>query len=109
MTARDDVELRMPPNSAEAEQSVLGGLLLDNDAFDRIGDLLEPRDFYGSDHRAIFETVVELIEALSQEGANSGKQALDRVLKSAIPDAVAHDAMVCKVIYGEAPYEGEAP
>jgi len=50
-----------------------------------------------------------VIEALSQEGANSGKQALDRVLKSAIPDAVAHDAMVCKVIYGEAPYEGEAP
>ncbi|WP_164886830.1 replicative DNA helicase [Piscinibacter defluvii] len=63
MTARDEVELRKPPNSAEAEQSVLGGLLLDNGAFDRVGDLLEARDFYRSEHRAIFEAVVQLVEA----------------------------------------------
>lgn len=50
-----------------------------------------------------------VIEALSEEGAQSAKKALDSVLPSAIPDAQAHDAMVCRVIYGEAPYEGEAP
>ena len=38
----------------------------------------------------------KVIEALSEEGANSGRQALDRVLKSAIPDAVAHDAVVLR-------------
>jgi replicative DNA helicase len=38
--------LRVPPHSIEAEQSVLGGLLLDNQAWDRIGDLVTDGDFY---------------------------------------------------------------
>ena len=43
--------LRVPPHSVEAEQSVLGGLLLDNSAWDRIADLVARDDFYRDDHR----------------------------------------------------------
>ncbi|MFM7385942.1 MAG: DnaB-like helicase N-terminal domain-containing protein, partial [Betaproteobacteria bacterium] len=39
-------QLRLPPQSLEAEQAVIGGLLLDNTAFDRVADLLRPDDFY---------------------------------------------------------------
>jgi len=42
--------VRTPPNSIEAEQSVLGGLLLDNSAWDKIGDLVSDADFYRHDH-----------------------------------------------------------
>lgn len=55
--------LRTPPHSIEAEQSVLGGLLLDNAAWDRIADLLGPEDFYRFDHRLIFQHIARLINA----------------------------------------------
>ncbi|HVB47262.1 MAG TPA: replicative DNA helicase [Burkholderiales bacterium] len=54
--------LRVPPHSVEAEQSLLGGLLLDNQAFDRIADLVSAADFYRDDHRRIFQHVAKLIE-----------------------------------------------
>ena len=54
--------LKVPPHSIEAEQSVLGGLMLDNAAFERIGDLLTERDFYRDDHRRIWRHIVGLIE-----------------------------------------------
>src|SRR6185436_18057286 len=54
--------LRLPPQSLEAEQAVLGGLLLDNSAWERIGDLVSSSHFYRSDHRTIFEHVSLLIE-----------------------------------------------
>ena len=61
--ADDSLEaLKLPPHSVEAEQSVLGGLLLENDALDRIGDILSPSDFYRHDHRLIFEHIAKLIE-----------------------------------------------
>ncbi|MBL8419951.1 MAG: replicative DNA helicase, partial [Dechloromonas sp.] len=44
-------QLRVPPHSIEAEQSVLGGLLLDNQAWDRMGDLVTDSDFYRDEHR----------------------------------------------------------
>src|SRR3972149_8468357 len=53
---------RVPPQSIEAEQSVLGGLLLDNSAWDRIADLITEQDFYRSDHRTIFQHIGALIE-----------------------------------------------
>jgi replicative DNA helicase len=56
------VSARMPPHSVEAEQSVLGGLLIDNTAFERIGDTLMESDFYRSDHRRIYRHIVKLIE-----------------------------------------------
>ena len=55
-------EIRVPPQSIESEQSVLGGLLLDNDAIDRIGDLSADH-FYRHDHRIIFKAIAGMIAA----------------------------------------------
>ena len=55
--------LKVPPHSVEAEQSLIGGLLLDNYAFDRIGDVVSEADFYRDDHRRIYRHVTKLIEA----------------------------------------------
>ncbi|MFZ6747481.1 MULTISPECIES: replicative DNA helicase [unclassified Undibacterium] len=55
--------LRIPPHSIESEQSVLGGLLLDNAAWDRIADFINEGDFYRYDHRIIFQAIVKLINA----------------------------------------------
>ena len=55
--------LRIPPHSIEAESSVLGGLLLDNDAWDRVGDLLTDGDFYRYEHRLIYAAIGGLINA----------------------------------------------
>lgn len=61
--ADDSIEtLKLPPHSVEAEQSVLGGLLLENDALDRIADILSPGDFYRHDHKRIFTHIGQLIE-----------------------------------------------
>ncbi|MBZ0091102.1 MAG: replicative DNA helicase, partial [Sulfuricellaceae bacterium] len=54
--------IKVPPNSVEAEQSVLGGLLLDNNAWDRIADVLRGEDFYRQDHRIIFKHITKLFE-----------------------------------------------
>lgn len=54
--------VRTPPHSIEAEQSVLGGLLLDNQAWDKIADLLSADDFYRHDHRLIFAAIGRLID-----------------------------------------------
>ncbi len=55
--------LRLPPHSIEAEQSLIGGLLLDNTAWDRIGDVVSDVDFYRDDHRRIFIHIRKLVEA----------------------------------------------
>jgi replicative DNA helicase len=55
--------LRVPPHSIEAEQSVLGGLLLDNGAWDRAGDLLTDGDFYRYEHRLIYSAIGALVSA----------------------------------------------
>jgi replicative DNA helicase len=54
--------LKLPPHSVEAEQSVLGGLLLENEALDKIADILSARDFYRYDHKLIFGHITKLIE-----------------------------------------------
>jgi replicative DNA helicase len=54
--------LKVPPHSVEAEQSVLGSLLIENDAWDRIGDVVREDDFYRFDHRLIFQHIARLIE-----------------------------------------------
>ena len=61
---QDEVDrLRVPPHSTEAEQSVLGGLLLDNLAWDRAADLLNASDFYRHEHRLIYGDISSLIAA----------------------------------------------
>ena len=53
--------LKVPPHSVEAEQSVLGGLLLDNSAWDRVGDVLTEKDFYRPDHGLIYRVIGQLV------------------------------------------------
>src|SRR5687767_13807542 len=55
--------LKVPPHSIEAEQSLLGALLLDNQAFDRVADLVTGDDFYRDDHRRIWRHIAKLIDA----------------------------------------------
>jgi len=55
--------MQAPPHSVAAEQSVLGGLLLDNGAWDRIGDSLKESHFYRYDHRLIFQHITKLINS----------------------------------------------
>ncbi|HEX7220871.1 MAG TPA: DnaB-like helicase C-terminal domain-containing protein, partial [Burkholderiales bacterium] len=57
------VALRLPPHSVEAEQSLLGALLIDNQAFDRVADTVAGEDFYRDDHRRIWRHIAKLIEA----------------------------------------------
>ena len=62
LTEQEMTGLRVPPHSLESEQSVVGGLLLDNQAWDRIGDVIRADDFYRYDHRVIFEHIAKLID-----------------------------------------------
>ena len=60
----DDIlnNLKLPPHSIEAEQSLLGGLLIENEALDKIADLVSPNDFYRQDHRLIYQHIIKLVE-----------------------------------------------
>ena len=60
---REIASLRVPPHSLEAESSVLGGLLLDNNAWDRVADLLVESHFYRHEHQMIYTAVGALINA----------------------------------------------
>jgi len=61
-TDRATEQLRVPPHSVQAEQSVLGGLMLDNEAWDNVADRVGPEDFYRREHRLIFEAVAALAQ-----------------------------------------------
>ena len=54
--------LNLPPHSLEAEQTVLGGLMIDNSTWDQVADVVTPQDFYRRDHRLIFEAIAALAE-----------------------------------------------
>ncbi|RBP48288.1 replicative DNA helicase [Arenicella xantha] len=60
-TLEEDV-LRLPPQAIEAEQSILGSMMLDNRVIDEISSEIEVRDFYRSDHQLIFNEIVRLDE-----------------------------------------------
>ena len=60
---RQVAQLRIPPHSIEAESSVLGGLLLDNGAWDRMGDVVVDSDFYRHEHKLIYAAIGTLINA----------------------------------------------
>ncbi len=53
---------KLPPHSVEAEQSVLGGLMLDNHAWDKVADIITDHDFYRQDHQLIYQHICRLIE-----------------------------------------------
>ena len=54
--------LRIPPHSVEAEQAVLGGLLLNNEAWDDVAERVGEKDFYRKEHRLIFQVIGQLVE-----------------------------------------------
>ena len=54
--------LKVPPHSIQAEQSVLGGLMLDNQTWDTVADRIAEEDFYRRDHKLIFRAIAELAE-----------------------------------------------
>ncbi len=60
---RQMAQLRIPPHSLEAESSVLGGLLLDNSAWDRVADLVKDNDFYRLEHRLVYAAIAHLVNA----------------------------------------------
>ena len=74
--------LKIPPHSIEAEQSTLGGLLLDNHAWDKIGDLLREEDFYRADHRLIWKHIARLIEKGKPADVITVYEALDAEKKA---------------------------
>ena len=57
--------LKVPPNSIEAEQSLIGGLMLDAEAWDKVADVIISADFYRKDHGLIFEAIANLVESSS--------------------------------------------
>ena len=62
VTAGGAGSLKVPPNSIEAEQSLLGGLMLDHQSWDKIADVVSADDFYRKDHRLIFAAIASLAE-----------------------------------------------
>ena len=55
--------LKVPPNSIEAEQALIGGLMLNAQAWDKIADVVIGEDFYRKDHRVIFAAIANLVES----------------------------------------------
>jgi replicative DNA helicase len=62
MATIDETLRRVPPQSLEAEESVLGGIMLDNAAIDRVIELVRPDDFYRGAHRKLFRAMLDLVE-----------------------------------------------
>src|SRR5437667_1547113 len=60
--AMNPLSVKVPPHSIDAEQSVLGGLMLDNRAWDQVADRLHEGDFYRNEHKLIFRIMGRLLE-----------------------------------------------
>ncbi|HEX2586398.1 MAG TPA: replicative DNA helicase [Steroidobacteraceae bacterium] len=71
--------LRVPPHSVEAEQSVLGGLMLDNSTWDAVADRITQEDFYRRDHQLIFGAIVDLASRSEPLDAVTVAEQLERV------------------------------
>src|SRR4051812_35960490 len=54
---------KIPPQSLEAEMSILGGILIDNDAINRVLEVLTHEDFYRESHRKIFQSMMRLSDS----------------------------------------------
>ena len=70
--------LKVPPHSIQAEQAVLGGLMLDNPAWDKVADHVIEDDFYRRDHRLIFRAIAELADRNSPFDAVTLSEWLDQ-------------------------------
>ena len=107
---RDDVaRLRVPPHSIEAEQSLLGSLLIDEAVLNRVADLLSPDDFYRFEHRLIYGAIeaivrrgepvdpVSVLEELEIKGAEFGGLPYLNQLAQSVPNA-AHARHYAEII-----------
>jgi len=102
---------KLPPQSLEAEMSILGGILIDNDAINRVLEILQPEDFYREAHRKLFDAMLELsdrrepcdlitlTEALKRRGDLDacGGAAYLATLVDYVPTA-ANIAYYCKIV-----------
>jgi replicative DNA helicase len=61
-SSKDLENIKIPPHSLEAEQAVLGGLMLDNHAWDRVSERISEADFYRSEHRVLYRIMTDLAE-----------------------------------------------
>ena len=59
---KEDLEGRLPPQNIEAEQSVLGSLMLDKEAIIKVADIIKPDDFYRGSHTNIYQSMLDLYE-----------------------------------------------
>lgn len=102
---------RVPPQSLEAEQSLLGSLLLDPSSWDEVGDQLDPADFYKPAHQLLFKSIRDLfaksspvdlvtvtndLQAKGEMVAVGGADYLAQILNVSISSA--HAAHYCKII-----------
>jgi replicative DNA helicase len=84
-TKTPPLEGRVPPSNLEAEQSVLGGILLEPGALDRIADILAPEDFYHEAHEKIYQTMLDLyrrrepVDLVTVTALMSDREILDAV------------------------------
>jgi len=69
--------LKVPPNSIEAEQSLLGGLMLDHKSWDKVADVVTASDFYRKDHRLIFSAIAALAESANPSDVVTVSEWLD--------------------------------
>src|SRR4029078_6533010 len=82
--------LKVPPHSMEAEQSVVGGLMLENAAWDRIADLISDSDFYRADHRLIYRHISRLIEHNKPADVVTVAESLDSTKERATVGGIAY-------------------
>jgi replicative DNA helicase len=78
VTAGTTAALRLPPHSMEAEQSLLGGLMLAHHAWDQVADVVSADDFYRNDHRLIFSAIDTLMERDQPPDAVTVSEHLER-------------------------------
>ncbi|MCS6759122.1 MAG: replicative DNA helicase [Candidatus Devosia euplotis] len=86
----EDKSFRLAPHNVEAEQALLGAILLNNDAFYRVSDFLEPIHFYEPIHRDIYELAGKFIRA--------GKSADPTTMKTHLPDQLLPDVTMAQYL-----------
>jgi len=88
--------LKVPPNSIQAEQSVLGGLMLDNQTWDSVADKIVETDFYRKDHRLIFRAIAQLAEKQIPFDVITLSEALDAIGELENAGGLAYLGMLAK-------------
>jgi len=88
--------LKLPPHSLEAEQSVLGGLMLEDTAWDRAAEIVSENDFYRRDHRLIFRAIAMLADESKPRDALTVSETLNRLGELAEAGGIAYLGEIVK-------------